>query len=620
MKVVILVISEIIISAISEIVILAINGNGNISNKWITISAIPWKGILKNMKKKIIPVIVAVFLILVIGAAGGIHYLLEKYSYSKERVDLEEYFQVSGEEKAVILQDEIIEEKVLFRNDKIYFDLDMVQKYFNDTFYADTTEGWLLYTTPYETVRTALGSTMQENSTAATDLGYIAAFQEEDKVYIAAEYVKQFTNYTIDVYDNWVQVYTEWGTKAVDTVKKNTQVRIKGGIKSPILCDISEGSEVEILKQMETWSKVKTEESIIGYIENKRLENGGSMEANLIQELPVADYEEPEYTSISREGKVSLGWHAIGSIEGNNTLENTVAQAPGINVIAPTWFSLSDNEGNFRSYASADYVNQAHSKGLEVWGVIDDFNYNYETNVSIDVYGIFSATTKRQRLIGNLIQAAQEYGLDGINIDFEKITSECGIHYIQFLRELSVECRKNNIILSIDNYVPFDFNSHYRLDIQGKIADYVIIMGYDEHYHGSGDPGSVASIDYVRKGLEKTIEEVPVSKVINAVPFYTILWKINGAEVTDEYLTIRNTPDFLNRLNLQPVWDEETCQNYAEWIEGDTTCRIWLEDEQSLEVKLNVMKAQNIAGVAVWRLGYGNSQVWELIQAYVRGE
>ena len=238
-------------------------------------------------------------------------------------------------------------------------------------------------------------------------------------------------------------------------------------------------------------------------------------------------------------------------------------------------------------------------------------------NAGISVYDVLSSTSKRNRLINTLVQEAVAVGLDGINLDFERITEDCGEHYAQFVRELSVQCRLNNLTFSIDNYVPFNFNEYLRRDVQGKVADYVIIMGYDEHWHGSGDPGSVASLGYVSNGIDKTLESVPKEKVVNALPFYSILWKTEGAKVTDDYLTLNNTQDFLSRIGQEGVWDEETQQLYVEWTSGNTKYQLWAETEDSIMVKLNVMRAKEIAGVAVWRLGYGTPAVWEMISAYI---
>ncbi len=561
--------------------------------------------------KKAIPVIIALFFIVVIGVVAFGKIVIDKYSYSKETKDMNEYYQVSGEQSAIILQDEMVGEKAILRDGVCYLDLETVHKYLNEIFYVDMAENLLLYTTATDIVRVNLGENVYSTGSGNTELGYPIAYAEDDTVYVAVDFVKQYTNFSCDVYDRHIQLYTQWGSKEIADVTKDTAVRELGGVKSPILREVKAGETVEILEMMETWSKVKTADSIIGYIENKRL-----TEKTTVEETPVTDYVAPEYTSLSVNGKVSLGWHAIGGIAGNDTLESEVANTKGMNVIAPTWFSLNDNEGNFRSFASSDYVRKAHDKGLQVWGVLDDFNYNNETGGGIDVYSILSSTTKRESLVQSITEMAVSLGLDGINLDFERVDSDSGVHYVQFLRELSIQCRNNGLVLSIDNYVPFHFNDFYRLDIQGQIADYVIIMGYDEHWSGSGNPGSVASIDYVSNGLDKTLKDVPAEKVINALPFYTILWKTEGSTVSDSYLTIANTADFLKRVGVTPVWDETTCQNYAEWTDGSLTYQIWLEDMDSIKVKLNVMRTKNVGGVAVWRLGYGTPEIWELLNAY----
>lgn len=571
------------------------------------------------MKRRILPVLIAIFLILIIGGGAVGKVLYDKYSYSKERADLNEFYEVSGEESAIILQDEMVPEKALIRDGRCYFDLDTVHKYLNEIFYIDMSENLLLYTTAAGTTEAHLGESgyyTSEGSAAqpdgGIDAGYTVAFAENDVVYVAADYVKMFTNYSYDMYDRHVQVYTQWGEKNTAEISKDTAVRVRGGVKSPVLCDLEAGETVEVLEEMDNWSKVKTSDSIIGYVENKRLENQKTE-----SETPVTDYVAPEYTSLPMGVKVNLGFHSIGGVGGNSTLDAMVSESKGINVIAPTWFSMNDNEGNIRSFGTEEYVSKAHSYGLKVWGVVDNFNYKNETGADIDVLAVLSSTSKREKLVSGIMNSAKTLGLDGINVDFEGLSSDCGVHYVQFLRELSVQCRANGLVLSIDNYVPFNFNDYYRLDIQGEIADYVIIMGYDEHWHGSGDPGSVASIDYVSNGLDRTLNEVPAEKVINALPLYTILWKTDGSNVTDEYVTMNNVAALLSRISAEAVWDETTSQNYVEWNEGSVKYQMWIEDEKSISVKLNVMNAKDIAGVATWRLGYGTSGVWELLKLYI---
>ncbi len=563
------------------------------------------------MKRKILPVVLALVLIIAAGAVlvGG--YLAEKYSYSTERVDLAEHYGSSGQERTIVLGDEVTEEKGIIRDGVCYFELSAAKRLFSEIFYADMGGEQLLYTTATDTVKTGFGEKQYENCEGVTAVDYVTCYAEDDKVYVAADYVKQFVKFSYETYDHHMLVYTAWGEAVKADAVKETALRQKGGIKSSILTDVSEGEALEILEPMETWCKVKNAQGIIGYVENKLLGPEYT-----VQETPVTDVQTEEYTTRQLPVRVSLGWHSIGGPAGNDTLESMAGGCKGMNVIAPTWFSMTDDMGSIRNFGQKSYVDRAHGMGLYVWGVLDNFNYANENDINIDEYAVLSSTASRQNLVSNVVSQALQLGLDGINLDFEGLDSACGPHYVQFLRELSVECRREGLVFSIDNYVPFDFNTFYRLDIQGQIADYVIIMGYDEHWHNSGDPGSVASIGYVTAGLDRTLEDVPAHKVVNALPFYTILWKIQGADVTDDYVTMVNQPGLISRNNLQPVWDEETCQNYAEWTSGNSTYRIWFEDSQSLMSKLNAMINRNIGGMAVWRLGYEDKNIWNLLNTY----
>lgn len=560
--------------------------------------------------KKAIPVIVALTLIVLIGVGYGGKMMWDRHSYSSEKADLDEYYGVAQGQLAIILQDEWIPEKAVAVGQEVYFEYYTVRKYLNDGFYMDTDAGRLLYATAEDIVEAELGAEAYSDGGGRHGLGYVPCLRQDGEVYIAAEYVKRFTNYSYEAFDRHLQVYTEWGEKETASIAKDTQLRIGDGKKSPILRELAQGEAVEVLEALEEWSLVKTSDSMTGYVESKRLNDYGTE-----QETPVTGYVE-EYSSIAMDGKVCLGWHSIGGLGGNDTLDAMLAESKGINVIAPTWFSLTDDEGSFRSFASQEYVDKAHRAGVQVWGVLDNFNYELETSKPVSSYEVLSHTSRRQRLAQNIVEAATGLGLDGINIDFEGITVDCGEHYVQFLRELSVLCRKKGLILSTDNYVPFEFNNHYRLDVQGRVVDYVIIMGYDEHWHGSGDPGSVASIGYVSNGLDRTLDQVPAEKIVNALPFYTIFWKTEGTKVTDKYITLANIKDFVSRLSQPPVWDEVTCQNYAEWQEGSAKYQIWIEDEESIKVKLNVMGSKGIGGVAVWRIGYGTPAAWALVSAY----
>lgn len=563
------------------------------------------------MKKKIVPVLIAIVLIIVIAGISIGAKLLERYSYSKERADLNAYFDMRGDtDVAIVLQDEIIEERAALFDGIYYLDLNTVHTYFNDRFYEDKGEGLLLYTVPDDIIRTVIGSSEVTDQNGTEALSYVPARYEGETLYVALDYVKRYTNFSYEGFTEpeRVQIYTAWEERQVADVKKNTAVRVLGGVKSEILADVQKGDALTILEQMETWSKVKTRDAIIGYVENKRLE-----EARSETPIAVTDYEEPEYTSVTRDHKINLGWHVVASVAGNDTLDEVTAQAKGLNVISPTWFMLSDNEGNFTSFASKDYVDRAHNKGLEVWGLVENIAYKD----SIDMYEILSSTTKRAKLIDGLMDMVFTYGLDGINVDFEQISTDCGEHYIQFIRELSIPCRANGIVLSVDNYVPRGYNDHYDRQEQGVVADYVIIMGYDEHYAGSPEAGSVASIDFVEEGIAKTVDQVPSNKVINAVPFYTRIWETKDGTLSSQAVGMDMAEEYVRAHNIQTEWSEETCQNYGEYTDGGSLYQVWLEDERSIEVKLNIMDKYAIGGVASWRLGYEKAEIWDVIGAYL---
>ena len=563
------------------------------------------------MKKKIIPIVIAIVLIIIIGGVTFGSRILEKYSYSKERADLNAYYGITGsQEAAIVLQDEIVEEKARISDGICYLDMATIHKYLNDRFYVDGGEGLLLYTLPEDIVRNSIGSSVKETAQGSEELGYTAAIWEGDTLYVALDYIKQYTNFSYQLFTDpyRIQLTTEWPSYEVASISKNTQVRVKGGVKSEILTDVQKGDQVSVLEQMETWSKVKTADSVIGYVENKRLTGIRSE-----QPIPVTDYQEPEYTSLTRDHKINLGWHVVASAGGNDTFNSVTANAGNLNVISPTWFKLCDNEGGYTSFASADYVQKAHDRGLEVWALIENIEYKD----SISMYEILSSTTTRQKLIDSLMNDLITYGIDGINVDFEQLSMDCGEHFVEFIRELSVACRKNGKVLSVDNYVPRDFNDYYDRKEQGIVADYVIVMGYDEHYAGSKEAGSVASIDYVEDGIAQTVKEVPAEKVPNPTPPYTRIWETTGDGISSQAVDMVTAEQFISNHGITAEWDETTCQNYGEYTSGDSRYQVWLEDADSIKVKLNVMENYGIGGVAEWRLGFEKPEIWDVIGEYL---
>lgn len=577
-----------------------------------------------ELKKKIISVFATLVLLIIVIIIYVVGNIIEKYTPSDKKADLSEYFALSSEDEvALILQDTKAEEKGLIFNDEIYLEYSTVRKYLNPRFYWDPNENVLLYTTPSDVITASVGSKDYYISKNKNTENYVIVKVDGNNAYIALDYIQKYTNIAYERFSepNRVHITYEWGNVTYAQLKKDDSVRVKGGIKSPILTNVTEGSKVAVLEQGDEWSKVRSEDAFIGYIKNKNL-------INISQETESRSFEEPVYTSIKKDYDINLTWHQVTEKAANSKLLTLLADTKGINTISPTWFSLSDNEGNFTSLADSTYVQHAHQLGIEVWALIDNFNPNVRT------YEVLSYTSKREKLINQLIAAAIEYNLDGINIDFEELKSEEGEHFVQFIRELSIKCRNNGIVLSIDNYVPTEYSALYNRKEQGVVADYVIVMGYDEHFSTSEEAGSVASIGFVKSGIENTLKEVPKEKVINAVPFYTRLWiktpktedeiasenestEFIPYKLSSEIYSMANQDKLISANGLEPTWDETTGQYYAQYEKDGITYEIWLEEEASIEEKMKLVDQFEIAGVASWKLGLEKKSVWDTIIKYV---
>ncbi|MBQ2400739.1 MAG: SH3 domain-containing protein, partial [Lachnospiraceae bacterium] len=425
---------------------------------------------------------------------------------------------------------------------------------------------------------------------------------KDEDVYLTLGLIANYSDVEIQAFDSGdaKRVFiNEWSNRGVSILSKKRAVRVRGGIKSPILTNLEKDTQVTVLETMETWSKVVTPDGHIGYVENKVL-------GEIQDEAFFSGREPVVYESNRLDEKIVLGWHQISDVDAYKTLEDILDQAEDINVISPTWFALTDNSGSFRSIASQKYVDIAHEHGVQVWALLDNFSSNVQTEV------LLASTTTRRKLINSLIAEVEKYGIDGLNMDFESIKPEAGIHYIQFLRELSIPCREKGIILSVDNYVPTSYNAFYDREEQGIVADYVIIMGYDEHYAG-GEPGSVSSLGFVENGISGTLAEVPREKVINAVPFYTRLWTEKNGEVSSKALGIEAAKNWIAKNRVELYWQEELGQYYGELLTPSELSYLWLEEENSLELKMNLIRDYDLAGVACWKLGLEDDAAWDVI-------
>lgn len=582
----------------------------------------------KKRRQRSLMLKTAFTVILLIVAVAGI-FLWKKYSPSKEIADKKEYYGIEQEgQLGITVNNQVVEPQGMIADGKAYVQYEIVRDYINSRFYWDPNENILLYTLPNDTVSVSVGSKDYSISKEKKSEDYVILKTEGSTAYIALDFIRQYTDMEYEVFDDpqRVVINSDWSDKTVATVKKDSEVRYRGGIKSPILTEVSKKDEVVVLEEEENWRKVCTADGYVGYIKKSALKK---VETKTYER----DFEEPVYTNITKDYVINMAWHNVTNTTANDSVLQRIAESKGLTTIAPTWYHVANTSGDLSSISSSDYVNYAHQSNIEVWATVRDFDggiSSYEES-----YELLSKTSNRENLINHLVADALKTGIDGINVDFEKISDECGEHYIQFIRELSVRCRQNGIVLSVDNYVPKGYNMQYNREEQGIVADYVIIMGYDEHFAGSPEAGPVSSYDFVKEGIEETLKEVPAEKIISGIPFFTRLWaetpktaeELAAAEGTEqEEYTMKVTSDALGmsaavaaveEAGAEITWDEAAQQDFATWTFEDITYKIWLENEKSIEPKLQLMKENNLAGTAAWALGQESKETWELILKYV---
>lgn len=544
------------------------------------------------MIKKHMPVLVVCLLIVLVSLIGGAVYGINKLIPTSKQMDLTEYYgQNADGEASLVAGTQKLEQKALISGDEVYIPLDVVNGYLNQRYYWDSANKKILYATP---------TSLTEE--AASDQPGGNVWLKESTVYLKLDYVKKYTDIDSYIYKDPVRIAIQYKFSNVQTVtvKKDTVIRYRGGIKSKILTKTAKDTVLRLMNEGEDWDQVATDDGYIGYIQKKKVSAADTTDYK-------RSFKAEAYSYFTMDEPVNLAWHQVTSTDANNYFADTTQNMTGVNVISPTWFSVSDNDGNVSSLASGEYVMQAHEKGLKVWGLVDNFSENMSTTT------VLSNTAARQNLENQLVTYALKAGLDGINVDFESLSEDVGIHFLQFLRELSIQCHENNLVLSVDNPVPEDFTSHYDRAEQGKVVDYVIIMGYDEHYVGS-DAGSVASLPWVEQGVKDTLAEVPAKRTILAIPFYTRLWKTtDGGALTSEAIGMDQAQQAISDNGAETYWDKTTSQNYGTYEGDGATYQIWLEDSKSIAEKVKLIPKYKLAGVAEWKLGFENSGIWSVI-------
>ena len=384
-------------------------------------------------------------------------------------------------------------------------------------------------------------------------------------------------------------------------------LRTGSGIRNPILAELPGGTKVRVLPDEsaeEGWTAAVSG-GYSGFLKTEEL----SEVRDAREELPNAQ----EYTHLLSERRICLAFHQVTDQASNDALPEYIKAVSGATDLAPTWFFLDSGEGEVSSLSDGKYVRRAAEKKLGVWAVFNDFDGQAGSRATGEA---LSSYRRREKMIRTVTEGVLKAGAGGICIDFENVTASSAGDFIEFLRELSAVCRREKLILSVCNFTPM-FTKYYNRGQQAVAADYIICMCYDEHTKNSANPGSTASLAFVRDGIDATLKEVPKEQVLAALPFYTRIWETKDGAILDcRSAGMAGAAAYVEENGLSVTRDESAGQDYAVKEANGKKTEIWLENRYSLEKKLEVVKASDFAGVAVWKLGFETEDIWELFSAY----
>lgn len=561
-----------------------------------------------NKRKKLM-VIAVIALVAVLGIAG---FLVYRFIPSNTVRSGYKYFDVKEDvdnEYVIIQNGEKIDEKALMIGDHLYFSRKFTFDNFNKRFYYDSESDAVLKTDGNTTWIFKAG----ENSYTSTsgkkeDDGYPVIVKVDDTLYVAADYAIQDGGFAYSTYSEPQRVIlkTKYETYTEVEVQSDTQVRFRGGVKSDILEEVSTGDRLIYRKDVGGWLEVETPSGYIGYVKSSATK---PIEENAIENFtPIRSYVNAQ----DRPGELCITWYQLGSKMENSDIDKNLIGIEATNVLSPTWFAITDDKGSMTDSGSGELTQKMHDRGIKVWGLVNDF----ATNIDRDSF--MASKAVREKVINNLIQAANKYNLDGINIDFEKISKPGSEHYLQFLRELALECRANGLVLSVDDARPYAFNYQYEVGEQAAYVDYVILMAYDEHYNGS-EPGSVASLTFTEEGIQAMLRSgVPANQLVLGMPFYTrVYFTDKNGNVTSNAVSMQVANQICDDAGAPGTQvDGQTFRSY-ENDEGKLV-QVWIENSSSLELRMKLMEQYNLAGSAQWKLGMEEKKVWEVIRKYTK--
>ena len=504
---------------------------------------------------------------------------------------------------------------VMVKEREIYIKLESLQINVDPYLFWDENEKTAIITTADKVVHIGSEALDTEVNLEPVSLEF-PVIEEEGSYYLPLIFLSDFYKLAVNYIrstDTVIVDFIEEGDAEVATVTvEYLCLRERPDMRSPVLKITGKGERVRLEESSEDeeWARVRSQEGYVGYILRQYL--------HLEDEYYNDRYSLPEQEDVPSEKKIPehpfvLVWEYVHRRTADTA---DIGYMPSLNVVSPTWFHLRDSEGNLRNIADPGYVDWAKERGYEVWGLVTN---DFDPEMTAE---FLSSSAARKNMIDQLLIFANLYDLDGINLDFENFHSDYRDLYTQFARELAPLCKEAGLVLSVD--VTFISTSTYwslcyDRRALGEIVDYMMVMAYDEHWGSSPVAGSVSSLPWVERNLQRVLQEVPAEKVVLGVPFYTRRWKIEypedgGEKVSSSAYGMQTIEDILSEKDVTREWDEDALQNKVTYREDFTTYMVWMEDEDSMRRRIDIVNRYKLAGVAAWRRGFEKPEIWDVIR------
>lgn len=390
----------------------------------------------------------------------------------------------------------------------------------------------------------------------------------------------------------------DYRDKEYDLSKTTSEalLRESASKRSPIIKKLSEGEELYVYGEKGKYYKVRMPEGYGGYVLKKDLDE---------------NFEKVSFKSTSKntsDGPINLTWDYTYAEHSEDKI-NQIKDIKGLDVIIPTWFSIRNGNGDMIDRGNLNYIKKYKDLGIDVWAYLDN---SFDSNITHEA---LSKENTRKKIINKTLELCKKYGMKGINIDFEHTNIDDRDYITDFVREFRQAAGEDFIItVDVTPQISSDVTKEpYDRKALAEIADYMVVMAYDQHWGSSDKAGSVAQYKWVEGSINVLFRNIPNRKMILGVPLYTRIWKEAAGKVTSKTISMDEVARIIAAKGLKPVWDEESQQNYIEYQENGADYKIWIEDANSLEKKVSLVNKYNLAGVGSWRLGFETSNIWDVI-------